>query len=136
MSLVMSTVHDEDTLTCLSHPSSDKFIKENSAFLWTCHMHFRRVQLSIPVFYSTSQGCTLLYTDLQTRARMLAAYSHPVIQLMHPIFGYITSNALFHLSSLHFPIQTTFPFSYHHAVFLNLYVRQSSGDYQNSLQPK
>lgn len=44
------------------------------------------------------------------KGKNAGAYSHPIIQLMHPIFGYIASKALFHLSSLHFPIQTTFSF--------------------------
>lgn len=34
-----------------------------------------------------------------------ATHSHPIILLMHPIFGYMISNVLLHLSSLHFPSQ-------------------------------
>lgn len=126
MFLVMSTVQTHKP----HHPSSDQF-KNNPAF----SSHLPHALFGVPVCYSSSQGCTLLCTDLQTRERMLGAYGHPIIQFTHPIFGYICSNALFHLSSLHFPIQT-FPFSSHHTLFLNLYLRQSRGDYQNRLQPK
>lgn len=66
----------------------------------------------IPLFFPTLQGCTSLWTNYQTRERMLGTNSHPVIPLMHPIFGYIPGNVLFHLSSLRFLILTPFPLSY------------------------
>lgn len=57
------------------------------------------------ILLSTSQGCTLLKTSFPTRERMLTTHSHPIILLMHPIFGYMISDVLLHLSSLHFPNQ-------------------------------
>lgn len=48
---------------------------------------------------------TLLKPSFPTRERMLTTHSHPIILLVHPIFGYMISNVLLHLSSLHFPNQ-------------------------------
>ena len=36
---------------------------------------------------------------------MQTVHSRPIIRLMHPIFGYVISNVLLHLNSLHFPNQ-------------------------------
>lgn len=56
--------------------------------------------------------------------------SHPVIPLMHPIFGYIPGNVLFHLSSLRFLILTPFPLSYHPDL------RRTWSVYPHSVRPR
>lgn len=55
--------------------------------------------------------------------------SHPIIQSVHPILGHISSNVVFHLSSLHFHIQNIIILM----PFLKFCLRKSNVDYQNSL---
>lgn len=103
-------------------------IKSRSAFFWSLQMK------SFPYSTHPRRDAHFYVTITKQGQECWAPTSHPVIQLMHPIFGYIARDALFHLSSLHFPIQTSF--SSHHALWLNLNLWQSNGDHQNSLRSK
>lgn len=103
-------------------------IKSRSAFLWSLQTR------SSPYSTHPRRDAHFYVTITKQGQECRAPTSHPVIQLMHPIFGYIARDALFHLSSLHSPIQTSFPS--HHALLLNLNLWQSNGDHQNSLGSK
>lgn len=103
----LCNTHKRHVLRLLCPSYADKTHHLEAASLWIDS--FWSLQSNVSLLSPTSQGCSLLCTDFQTRQRMWGSYSHPIIPLMHPIFGYITSNVLFHLSSLHFPILDNIP---------------------------
>lgn len=91
-------------------------VKKIADLLYTTNLlnllYIDSMQMNYSTIPSNIAGTSLL-TNYQTRERMSGPNSHPVIPLMHPIFGYIPGNVLFHLSSLRFLILTPFPLSYH-----------------------